>query len=468
MWTVKNTFVMMKEESHDGPRRKGPCRYSSLPPSFKLSVPADCLADASSDASTDVPDPSSLEESPVKHNRPRRYTSAAVLGTSDDSFARQAAIQLAASSGHMTPRAAAPCDFDSPVTDDHSASPEDDGESSSDGLRTPSTMSPDSSPTRRSRRVSLVSSPTGRSRRVSFAIDADAVSPDDSVSQPSSPVQAAVCPQEAQDDVQPVAHGASRERALTCSQESQPHPGGAYWRTYVAPAAQPRWQAPATPPPTSLAAPPGTPRPPAPITLTPGRNASGPPGMWSSSMAMPNNEPVPSRQPSKSEMPSNACAAPRQCASARRWAPTPEEEPVDSVRDVIERFRVSLASSSSIVVCAEAIHGPRGWSVTAYVQPDALKVYKGQLFEHAQQSLLAIAEQSGNVFVLGYAATPFSPMPLGFGAALTEMQHGDISCVSSYAHGFCDSPGTCHKAHPKCRVGIHVMLKPARAFPTRR
>lgn len=112
--------------------------------------------------------------------------------------------------------------------------------------------------------------------------------------------------------------------------------------------------------------------------------------------------------------------------------------------------------------CVEAADGPRGWTVTGYVEPEALKVYRPYLFDLAKQALLHAAEQSGKVFVLGFAADPFSPMPLGFGAALAEMNDEAAACWGSFAYGFCDSPSTCCKEHPRRRVGVHVALKPAR------
>jgi hypothetical protein len=132
------------------------------------------------------------------------------------------------------------------------------------------------------------------------------------------------------------------------------------------------------------------------------------------------------------------------------------------VGEVVESVRSALAAAGAMVKCAEAVEGTRGWTVTAYVQPDALKLCRQQLFAHAKQSLLQAAERSEKVLVLGYASNAFSPMPLGFGAALAEMQDPATACWGSFAHGFCDRPSTCCKAHPRNRTGIHVMLKPAR------
>lgn len=129
---------------------------------------------------------------------------------------------------------------------------------------------------------------------------------------------------------------------------------------------------------------------------------------------------------------------------------------------IMESVRASLASAGSIVKCVDVTKGSKGWIVTGYVQPDALKVYRSQLYMIAQRSLLEAAERSEKVFVIGYAENPFSPMPLGFGAALSEVEDLDTMCWSSYSRGFCENPSTCCKDHPTRRVGVHVMLKPAR------
>lgn len=129
---------------------------------------------------------------------------------------------------------------------------------------------------------------------------------------------------------------------------------------------------------------------------------------------------------------------------------------------VVEGVRACLCAAGSMVKCVEATEGAKGWTVIAYMQPDALKVYKPQLFALAKQALLNAAKQSGTVFVLGFEAEPFSPMPLGFGAALVDTPDLASACWSSLAQGFCNNPSKCLKEHPRHRVGIHVMLKPAR------
>jgi len=131
--------------------------------------------------------------------------------------------------------------------------------------------------------------------------------------------------------------------------------------------------------------------------------------------------------------------------------------------DVVEGVRASLAAINKIVVCAEAKEGARGWTITAYVQPAALKPCRAQLLAAAQQAVLVATDRSDSVSLLGYAANPFTPMPLGFGAAIADMPDRGNACWASFSKGFCDSPGTCCKEHPKCQVGVNVMLKPARA-----
>jgi len=118
--------------------------------------------------------------------------------------------------------------------------------------------------------------------------------------------------------------------------------------------------------------------------------------------------------------------------------------------------------SSPIIACAESKEGARGWTVTAYVQPQALKPCRDQLIATAQQALLAACDRSDKVFLLGYGANPFTLMPLGFGAAIADMPNKTTACWASFSRGFCDKLGNCDKEHPKCQVGVNVMLKPAR------
>lgn len=147
---------------------------------------------------------------------------------------------------------------------------------------------------------------------------------------------------------------------------------------------------------------------------------------------------------------------------ALRQLPQQQQLVGASATQVVMAVRACLASAGAMVKCVEASEGPRGWTVTAYVQPVALKVHRPQLLELAKAALLHAAEQSGKVFVLGYASDPFSPMPLGVGAALAEMQDRSTACWSSFSKGFCTSPGSCCRDHPRHRTGVQIVLKPAR------
>jgi hypothetical protein len=129
---------------------------------------------------------------------------------------------------------------------------------------------------------------------------------------------------------------------------------------------------------------------------------------------------------------------------------------------VVDCVRASLADAGAIIKCIEATEGARGWTVTGYVEPKSLKAHRSQLFEQAKQALLRGAEHSEKVFVLGFASSPFTPMPLGFGAALVEVHDPVAACWGSIAQGFCENPSTCRLDHPRHRVGVHVVLKPAR------
>jgi len=161
---------------------------------------------------------------------------------------------------------------------------------------------------------------------------------------------------------------------------------------------------------------------------------------------------------------SHAAAAGRVCRPPTLQTPATKLSVLQgrNFSEVVQSVQTALQTAGNLVVCVESVHTSKGWTITAYVQPNALKVYRAQLSALAQRALVCATEQSEDVVMIGYAANPFSPMPLGFGVALVEMADKLNACRSSYAHGFCDSPSTCCKHHPQRRVGIHVVFKPAR------
>jgi len=129
---------------------------------------------------------------------------------------------------------------------------------------------------------------------------------------------------------------------------------------------------------------------------------------------------------------------------------------------VVESTRVALATCSGVVTRTEAKEGPRGWTITAYVDSKVLSSFRDCLLAVAQQALFAAADASDKVFLLGYAANPFTPMSFGFGSALAHMPDKKRACWSSFSKGFCDNPSCCTGEHPRCQVGVNIMLKPAR------
>lgn len=170
--------------------------------------------------------------------------------------------------------------------------------------------------------------------------------------------------------------------------------------------------------------------------------------------------------------PAHDAAAP----APRREVPEPPDfwqpsatDPWGILSEVVERFRLELAANcGNLVACVESRDGPRGWTVTLYVRPELLKAHRDQLVAIAQETLLCVAHRARRVVVLGFASRPFSPMPLGFGAAIADLPEGPGACWTSFSMGFCESPSTCQRLHPKHQVGINVMLKPARSPHGRR
>lgn len=142
--------------------------------------------------------------------------------------------------------------------------------------------------------------------------------------------------------------------------------------------------------------------------------------------------------------------------------PTPAESWV-LFKAVVEDLRQALDRNRA-VVCATAQHSDKGWAVSCFVRKDVLRSARTRLLDLAKKVLLEAAKRSGTVIIIGYLTQPFSPMPLGFGAELTERPADDaVICKSTYQSGVCSAGQEhCDAQHPKTRVGLHVMLKPAR------
>merc|ERR1712039_529262 len=110
---------------------------------------------------------------------------------------------------------------------------------------------------------------------------------------------------------------------------------------------------------------------------------------------------------------------------------------------VIENVRMALAACSHVVAWTEAKEGAHGWTVTAFVDSRLLATFRDYLVAVAQQALFAATDASEKVFLLGYAANPFTPMSSGFGSALAYMPDKRRACWSSFSKGFCNNPSCC-------------------------
>jgi len=156
-------------------------------------------------------------------------------------------------------------------------------------------------------------------------------------------------------------------------------------------------------------------------------------------------------------------ASSRQKINKLETPKTGASAPWERYEAVVDHVQQQLMARKNYVVDATVTEGPRGWTVTAYVQAEQLKLQEESLKETAQQAILDATEKAENVYVLGHKTRPFASMPLGFGCALAVMPDPDNACWGSYSKGFCRSPGSCKLQHPKDQAGVNVMLKPARA-----
>jgi len=136
--------------------------------------------------------------------------------------------------------------------------------------------------------------------------------------------------------------------------------------------------------------------------------------------------------------------------------------PWEQYEALVDHVDQQLVSRKDCVVDATVVEGASGWTLTAYVKPDQLKLQEESLREMAQQAILDAAKKSQTVYVLGYMTRPFASMHMGFGCALTVIEDPHDTCWGSYSKGFCRSPGSCKLQHPKDQAGVNVMFKPSR------
>lgn len=126
---------------------------------------------------------------------------------------------------------------------------------------------------------------------------------------------------------------------------------------------------------------------------------------------------------------------------------------------------VTALGSMSGVLRTQVVRHDGGWSVAAEVPASELQKSRGRLLRRAQQMLLAAAEHSSSVYVLGYRQKPFTESDLGFSATLCDVQDTNAACWKYLETGVCrfQCQGRCHWSHPWCQTMIEVAVLPSAA-----
>mmetsp|Transcript_45109 Transcript_45109/g.79377 ORF Transcript_45109/g.79377 Transcript_45109/m.79377 type:complete len:327 (+) Transcript_45109:150-1130(+) len=110
------------------------------------------------------------------------------------------------------------------------------------------------------------------------------------------------------------------------------------------------------------------------------------------------------------------------------------------------------------IVSAELVMERSSWSIIAHIRPEHFH-FKEQVLSAAKQSLLDNAEQSDQVYVLGYRKKPFMTTPLGFFVMLGTMSDPQQACWEYFCNGCCARDEGCSWQHPAFMVTVNVMVK---------
>jgi hypothetical protein len=87
-----------------------------------------------------------------------------------------------------------------------------------------------------------------------------------------------------------------------------------------------------------------------------------------------------------------------------------------------------------------------------------------QLLTFAQEALLKAAEQSRNVYVIGYDAreSAFTPQPQGLTCRLGVMERAQNACWRYFQKGMCHYGSDCCKEHPVLEAQLNIRVEMAK------
>lgn len=99
-----------------------------------------------------------------------------------------------------------------------------------------------------------------------------------------------------------------------------------------------------------------------------------------------------------------------------------------------------------------------GWTIEVTLQ-QGMAMHKNYLLALAKTALYSATNNSGSVYIMGYAAKPFHLKSQGFMTLLGNMQDESAACWDLYSKGKCRHDRTCCFAHPECIVPLNVAVQ---------
>lgn len=76
----------------------------------------------------------------------------------------------------------------------------------------------------------------------------------------------------------------------------------------------------------------------------------------------------------------------------------------------------------------------------------------------AKDTIMATANKSKHIYLIGYCASWTKARPCGFDATFAAMHNAGFACWHLYKKGFCRHESQCRKQHPQFLVPIHVII----------
>jgi hypothetical protein len=124
--------------------------------------------------------------------------------------------------------------------------------------------------------------------------------------------------------------------------------------------------------------------------------------------------------------------------------------------DVVAKIEIAALSSEWDVEVSIA-KSSNGFNV-AVMMADEDVAHWDELAAEVKETLLQAAQESTNLYVLGYANNAFRSTPRGFVATLGEMQDPAWACWDIYAMGCCQYGNACHRQHLSSVATLVVKL----------